>query len=507
MHELLSLVVEVPPPDADYKRCYKHPFVACELLACEFPAFLNKLVENPGAMDFLFSVLSGESLNLTLAGYFSKAFGALMSRCSLKLLEYLFSQHRAINSLIRHIRSRSIADALLRVLTVDDDIYISQRGLIIEALVNLLQENDLFLLNNVTELLCDLNQRCDELKVWAMAIIPLTTERILGKLVQVMTSDNDFCVKAALSVVNSLLNNAKFRQLLDPTVLQNWLQATIPALESVLTKPCIWSMSTAFGQSILCLGETKIRGLELITTLYRTGTDGSLLALSCLPELAISLFLKFPWNSLLHQACLQLVQAIMSGDLKQQLQFLAQTRLPAKIATLGLTDTLESGQSMRKCALGYAIRMAQMLQKAASAPEIALELESCIEWNQYVAEVLEPLLKVESTNIGAERKSSDETLFDTGRESLAIDGNTAQNALSSFSNGTHEGQVKPNEEIEKEVEEAVTKPIDINIGLQGQPRFASTDILLPAQLEESSPFNAYAYWRLPAATIPLPDLD
>ena len=450
-------------------------------------------------MNYFFSLLYGETLNLTLAGYFSKAFGAFMNQCSLKLLEYLFGEHKAMQGLLRHVQSRSIADALLRVLTVDDDIYISQRCLVIEALVNLLSGDNCSLLTNLTGLLFDLNQRFSELKVWPMVVAPLATERMLGKVVTVMASEADLCVKSALCLLNSLLSNEKFTQLLDPAVMHNLLQSTIPVLESVLTKPCTESLPTAFGQSATCLGEAKIRCLELITTLYRIGKVGPVLTLSRLPELAISLFFEFPWNSFLHQACLQLVQAAMSGDLNQQLLFLTQTDLPAKLATLGLTDTLASGKSVRKCALGYAIRMAQLIQKAASAPEIALKLESCIEWSKYATEVLQPLLKVESTSIGEDRKSFDETPSDT-MEFPAGDGSN----FSTFF------PTEAEKEVRKDGEETANRQIDGDIAPQDQPKhslFSSTGILLSPPLEENSPFNAYSYWRLPSAAHSLPDLD
>lgn len=421
MHELLSLIVEEPPADADQRRGHKHPFVACEMLACESPVFLTRLVEDTAAMDYFFSLLSSEALNLTLAGYFSKVFGALLNRCPLKLLDYLFGEHKALQDMLRQVQCKSVADALLRVLTVDEDIYIPQRRLIIEALVDLISTENLAQLTNLTALLIDLNTRCEELKMWTGVISPLANPPILSKITAALGSEADLCVRAALALLNSLLSNQKYIELLDWTVLQELVQASIPALETILSKPSSESLATAFGQPIPCVGETKVRCLELISTLYRTGKFGQFITASRLPELATALFMDFPWNSFLHQAFYQLVQTVMSGDLQQQLQFLSQTHLPATLALLGLTDTLVSGTTVRKCALGYIIRIGQLLQKAGEAQEIAQSLESEVGWGEYVLKVLQPLLKVESTAIGAERKSSDDTPSESELERLTTD--------------------------------------------------------------------------------------
>jgi len=421
VHELLSLIVEEPPADADHKQGHKHPFVACEMLASESPVFLNRLVEDTAAMDYFFSLLSSEALNLTLAGYFSKVFGAILNRCSLKFLDYLFGEHKALQDMLRHVQCKSVADALLRVLTVDEDIYIPQRRLLIEALVDLVSTDNLAQLVHLTDLLIDLNTRSDELKIWTGVMSPLANQPTLVKITAVLGSEADLCVRATLTLLNALLSNPKFLVLVDPAVLQELMQAAVPAMETILDRPSKESLSTAFGEPIRCVGETKIRCLELISTLYRTGKLGQLVTASRLPELATALFMDFPWNSFLHQAFYQLVQTAMSGDLQQQVQFLAQTHLCAGISGLGLTDTLASGQTLRKCALGHAIRIGQLLLKASETAEIAQALEAEVGWGKYVSEVLPPLLKVESTAIGAERKSSDVSESELERLTTDVD--------------------------------------------------------------------------------------
>lgn len=328
----------------------------------------------------------------------------------------------AVQAMLQQMQCKSIADALFGVLVVDDDIYVPQRCLVLEALVSLLSVDNSAQLANITGLLIELNQRCSELKIWAGLIAPLTSPRILEKVITVLKSEADLCVRAALTVLNTFISNQKYLELLDPTALLELLKPAVPAMEAILTRSGSGTLPAAFGQPVTCVGETRIRCLEFISTLYRTGSFGDLAANSRLPELAIALFMDFPWNSFLHQACYQLIQTIMSGDLPQQLLFLTQTHLPSKLAAIGTKDTLSSGQTLRKCSLGYVIRISQLLQKASEASEIThlLEQEE-VGWGKYVSEVLSPLLKVESTAIGAERKASESTPSESELDRLTTD--------------------------------------------------------------------------------------
>ncbi|XP_074365061.1 uncharacterized protein LOC141706153 [Apium graveolens] len=70
---LIRYIDEETPEDAEKRRTFKFPFVACEIFTCEVDIILKALVEDEGLMDLLFSFLEPEnSHNALLAGYFSK---------------------------------------------------------------------------------------------------------------------------------------------------------------------------------------------------------------------------------------------------------------------------------------------------------------------------------------------------------------------------------------------------------------------------------------------------
>ncbi|CAM8955632.1 unnamed protein product [Rhodiola kirilowii] len=55
--KLLRFIIEDPPEDADNKRAFKFPFIACEVFTCEIDVILKTLVEDEELMYLLFSFL------------------------------------------------------------------------------------------------------------------------------------------------------------------------------------------------------------------------------------------------------------------------------------------------------------------------------------------------------------------------------------------------------------------------------------------------------------------
>ncbi|CDP14075.1 unnamed protein product [Coffea canephora] len=98
VEQLLRYVIEEPLEDADSKRTFKFPFIACEIFTCEIDVILKTLVEEEELMDLLFSFLEpNRPHSALLAGYFSKAFSfavlqvviCLMLRKTVPLMNYV----------------------------------------------------------------------------------------------------------------------------------------------------------------------------------------------------------------------------------------------------------------------------------------------------------------------------------------------------------------------------------------------------------------------------------
>ncbi|KAG1359765.1 putative GATA transcription factor 11 [Cocos nucifera] len=69
------------PEDADSKRTFKFPFIACEIFTCEIDVILETLVEDEELMNMLFSFLEPNHTHCSiLPGYFSKAHDTIFRR-------------------------------------------------------------------------------------------------------------------------------------------------------------------------------------------------------------------------------------------------------------------------------------------------------------------------------------------------------------------------------------------------------------------------------------------
>ncbi|WVZ69929.1 hypothetical protein U9M48_018643 [Paspalum notatum var. saurae] len=90
VEQLLRYVVEEVPEDAEKKRSFKFPFIACEIFTCEIDVILRTLVEDEELMDLLFSFVKPDHPHSTLlSGYFSKVVICLMLRKTAPLMNYV----------------------------------------------------------------------------------------------------------------------------------------------------------------------------------------------------------------------------------------------------------------------------------------------------------------------------------------------------------------------------------------------------------------------------------
>ncbi|PKI63853.1 hypothetical protein CRG98_015736 [Punica granatum] len=124
VEQLLRYVVEEPPEDADSKRAFKFPFIACEIFTCEIDVILKALVEEEELMDLLFSFLNPDRPHsASLAGYFSKVVICLMLRKTVVLMNYVQAHQDVFRQLVDLIGITSIMEVLVRLVGADDHVY------------------------------------------------------------------------------------------------------------------------------------------------------------------------------------------------------------------------------------------------------------------------------------------------------------------------------------------------------------------------------------------------
>ncbi|CAL5426526.1 unnamed protein product [Camellia sinensis] len=121
---LLRYIVEEPPEDAESKRIFKFPFIACEVFTCEIDVIFKTLVEEEKLMDLLFSFLEpNRSHSASLAGYFCKVVICLLLRKTVPLMNYVKAHQDVLRQLVDLIGITSIMEVLIRLVGAEDHIY------------------------------------------------------------------------------------------------------------------------------------------------------------------------------------------------------------------------------------------------------------------------------------------------------------------------------------------------------------------------------------------------
>lgn len=108
----------------------------------------------------LFSYLD-EELNYVLAGYFSRVITSLFNKKMTSLTNYFFQEKRYLK-LLKHIASRSIAELVSKILTLDTCSFLEEREELLSELLKLLSQpwgDDINSPVNVSYILCDVIEK------------------------------------------------------------------------------------------------------------------------------------------------------------------------------------------------------------------------------------------------------------------------------------------------------------------------------------------------------------
>ncbi|AQK46267.1 SIT4 phosphatase-associated family protein [Zea mays] len=126
VEQLLRYIVEEAPEDAEKKRIFRFPFIACEIFTCDVDVIMKTLVEDEDLMNLLFSFLKPDHPHGTLlAGYFAKVVICLAMRKTLQLVHYVQGHPEIVSQLVDLIGITSIMEVLIRLIGADETMYSS----------------------------------------------------------------------------------------------------------------------------------------------------------------------------------------------------------------------------------------------------------------------------------------------------------------------------------------------------------------------------------------------
>ncbi|XP_047255937.1 serine/threonine-protein phosphatase 6 regulatory subunit 3 isoform X3 [Capsicum annuum] len=326
VEQLLHYIIEEPSEDADSKRTFKFPFIACEIFTCEIDVILKTLVDDEELMNLLFSFLEPtRPHSALLAGYFSKVVICLMVRKTAALMNYVQSHHDVFQQMVDLIGITSIMEVLVRLVGADDHMYpstvdvmqwLTESNLLEMTVDKLSPSSSPEVHANAAELLCAITRNTPS---------PLTTKlsspsfvaRIFGHALE--DSHSKSSLVHSLSVCISLLDPRRsipssmtysFRnqQVYESSVHVNpdTIDAMLPKLGGLLELLNVSSdekvLPTTYGELRPPLGKHRLKIVEFISVLLKTGNEVAEkeLVSSGTIERVLNLFFEYPYNNALH---------------------------------------------------------------------------------------------------------------------------------------------------------------------------------------------------------------
>ncbi|XP_026413508.1 serine/threonine-protein phosphatase 6 regulatory subunit 3-like [Papaver somniferum] len=324
VEQLLRYIVEDPPEDAESKRVFKCPFIACEIFTCEIDVILKTLVDDDELMGLLFSFLEpNHPHSPLLTGYFSKVVVCLMLRKTVPLMNYVQGHGDVFRQLVDLIGITSIMEVLIRLVGADDHFYSNFTDVmqwladsnLLEMIVDKLNPScPSEVQANAAETLCAITRNSPS-ALAAKLSSPSFIERIFCHALEESQSKSGLVhsLSICISLLDSKRSASSFysmrsQHLYEQPIPVNpvTITAMIPKLGDLLTLLNTTSdetiLPTTYGSLRPPLGKHRLKILEFIAVLLRIGNDlaeKELVILGAIQRI-LDLFFAYPFNNALH---------------------------------------------------------------------------------------------------------------------------------------------------------------------------------------------------------------
>ncbi|KAL3618555.1 hypothetical protein CASFOL_037637 [Castilleja foliolosa] len=426
VEQLLKYIVEDPSEDADSKRTFKFPFIACEVFTCEIDVILKALVEEEELMNLLFSFLEpNRHHSALLAGYFSKVVVCLMLRKTISLMNYVKAHQDVFKQLVDLIGITSIMEVLVRLVGADDHLYPNSLdvmqwladGNLLEMIVDKLNtSNPPEVHANAAETLCAITRNASSPLATKLSS-PSFVERVFGHALE--DSHSKAALVHSLSVCISLLDpkrsfsssvmhSFRSQHVYEPPAHVNpdTVGAMLPKLGELLMLLNVSSdekvLPTSYGELRPPLGQYRLKIVEFLAVLLKTGNEvaekeligsGTILRV-------LDLFFEYPYNNALHHhvesiiySCLESKNSAIIDHLLLECNLVGRVLQSDKSPTLygehNLPTIPASGRHAPRAGyFGHLTRIAhKLIQMGSSVVQNHLQENS--DWNEWRTTVLQ----------------------------------------------------------------------------------------------------------------------
>ncbi|TVU14833.1 hypothetical protein EJB05_38329 [Eragrostis curvula] len=446
VEQLLRYIVEEAPEDAEKKRIFRFPFIACEIFTCEVDVIMKTLVEDEELMNLLFSFLNTEHPHGTLsAGYFAKVVICLMLRKTLSLVSYVQSHPEIVSQLVDLIGITSIMEVLIRLIGADETMYSSYTDSmqwlddikVLEMIVDKFSTSDSpEVHSNAAEILCAITRyappalaakisspsfvgrlfqhafedsRPKSVLVHSLSVCIslLDPKRLVSASYQAFRSQlsHGTLVTASPETVNGMLENlGGLLKLLDVSSAENVLPTTYGSLQPPLGKhrlKVIALISITVSKVGLLFSPLQI--VEFISVLLSIGSEAAekrLIQLGAIKR-AIDLFFEYPFNNFLHHhveniivSCLESKQDHLIGHVLDECKLVTRILEAEKNSALSTdvtkhTLSAEGRSPARVGNVGHMTRIAnKLIQLANTNITVQSHLQQTSGWMEWHGSIL-----------------------------------------------------------------------------------------------------------------------
>uniref|UniRef100_A0A5B7A8X9 Putative serine/threonine-protein phosphatase 6 regulatory subunit 3 isoform X3 n=2 Tax=Davidia involucrata TaxID=16924 RepID=A0A5B7A8X9_DAVIN len=435
VEQLLRYIVEEAPEDAESKRTFKFPFIACEIFTCEIDVIFKALVEEEELMNLLFSFLEpNRPHSALLAGYFSKVVICLMLRKTVPLMNYVQAHQDVFRQLVDLIGITSIMEVLIRLVGADDHIYPNSMDVmqwlgdsnLLEMIVDKLTPlSPPEVHANAAETLCAITRNAPSALATKLSS-PSFVARIFGHALEDSHSKSGLVHSLSVcislldpkrSISSPLMHSIRSQHIYESTIPVDpeTVNAMLPKLGDLLMLLNVTSdekiLPTTYGELRPPLGKHRLKIVEFIAVLLKTGNEiaEKELVSSGTIKRVLDLFFEYPYNNSLHHhvesiifSCLESKNNTIVDHLLQECDLIGKIlqadKQPILSGDLNQPSLPAAGrQAPRLGNLGHITRISNKLVHLGSCSGlIQTYLQENSEWNNWQASVLQERNLVEN---------------------------------------------------------------------------------------------------------------
>ncbi|KAK6932082.1 SIT4 phosphatase-associated protein family [Dillenia turbinata] len=325
VEQLIRYIVEEAPEDAERRRTFKFPFIACEIFTCEVDVILKTLVENEELMDLLFSFLSPERSHSTLlAGYFSKVVICLLVRKTVPFMRYVQAHQEIFKQLVDLIGITSIMEVLIRLIGADEHMYSNHTEVlqwledtdILELILDKFSSSDSPEVHtNAAETLCAITCYAPpglSAKISSPSFIRRLFQHALedSRPRSVLVNSLSICISLLdpkrLMLGSYHMYNRQMAQGSNTTAKPETIEGMLEKLGDLLKLLDVSSgesvLVTTFGKLQPPLGKHRLKIVEFIAVLLATGSEAAekeVIQLGAIKRV-LELFFEYPYHNFMH---------------------------------------------------------------------------------------------------------------------------------------------------------------------------------------------------------------